>query len=169
MANQIQLCDQAGCSEAATHAYTWEWGQSGTVCAKHMVTLQQTAGNLGRTVQFSPINDGATPPLQREERVKLKAEALVLAEELEEAKVRGLDLYRQNTLLTQQVQSLTVRNRESEAQLKDAVRARDEMDARLQKYESENAELADELSRLKVLVPLGDDYPGTSPGVGIPT
>jgi chromosome segregation ATPase len=116
--------------------------------------LQQTANNLGRSITFGVITNGATPPLQREERVKLKAEAFVLAEELSEAKARGLDMYRQNTQLTAQVQSLTVRNREAEAQKKDAIAARDEMDQRLKALEAENASLTDELGRLRVLVPV---------------
>lgn len=150
----MNRCDQEQCTEPATHSYTWEWGTSGTCCARHQMTLQQTAGNLGRTVNFGVVSDGATPPLQREERVKLRAEALVLAEELAEAKARGLDMYRQIGLLTQQVQSLTVRCREAEAQRKDALSERDAMDQRLEKLESENAELSDELGRLRVLVEL---------------
>lgn len=150
----ITLCDQSGTPEPATHSYVWEWGASGTCCASQVPILQQTANNLGRSITFGVITSGATPPLQREERVKLKAEAFVLAEELAEAKARGLDMYRQNTQLTAQVQSLTVRNREAEAQKKDALAARDEMDRRLQGLEAENASLTDELGRLRVLVPV---------------
>src|SRR5262245_18159032 len=139
MAQEIQLCDQPGCQEPAAFAYTWEWGESGTCCTKHQQTMQQTAGNLGRTIMFAPISSEATPPLQREERVRLKAEAFVLEEELAEAKQRGLELYRQNVELTSQVQRLTVREREAQAQRKDAVVARDEMDKRLGELESENA------------------------------
>lgn len=166
MANET--CDQKDCNEPATHSYTWEWGQSGFVCGKHQMLLQQTAGQLGRGVNFAPINAEATPPMQREERVRLKAEALVLAEELAEGKQRGLELYRQNTQLVAQVQSLTVRTREAEAQRKDAVIARDEMDARLAKLETENANLSDELARVRVLIDLPvADEPGTTPGVGL--
>ena len=150
----ITLCDQSGTPEPATHSYVWEWGASGTCCAKQVPILQQTANNLGRSITFGVITSGATPPLQREERVKLKAEAFVLHEELAEAKARGLDMYRQNTQLTAQVQSLTVRNREAEAQKKDALAARDEMDRRLHALEAENASLTDELGRLRVLVPV---------------
>lgn len=162
----INLCDQAGCSEPATHSYTWEWGASGTCCAKHQVLLQQTAGNLARSITFGGLSAAASPPLQREERVRLKAEALVLGEELAEAKQRGLEMYRQNTQLTQQVQSLTVRNREAEAQRKDALAVRDEMDHRLRELESENASLSDEVGRLRVLVDLAPQEP-TQPGVGL--
>ena len=170
----INLCDQPGCSAAATHSYTWEWGQTGTCCALHQTTLQQTSANLGRGITFGGLTSAASPPLQREERVRLKAEALVLGEELGEAKARGLEMYRQNTQLTAQVQALSVRNREAEAQKKDAVVARDEMDRRLQTLEAENAELTDELGRLRVLIDLPPTGLGgvvpesdpTQPGVG---
>lgn len=166
----INLCDQPGCSEAATHSYVWEWGASGTCCSKHQQTLQQTSVSLARGIQFGVLTSAATAPLQREERVRLKAEALVLAEELAEGKQRGLELYRQNLLLTQQVQSLTVRKSEAEAQKKDAVADRDEMDRRLQVLEAENAALSDELGRLRVLVdmPPPPEVDPTQPGVGQP-
>lgn len=160
----INLCDRSEGAEPATHSYVWEWGASGTCCAREVPILQQTANNLGRSITFGLINSAGTPPLQREERVRLKAEALVLAEELGEAKQRGLDLYRQNTQLTAQVQSLTIRNREAEAQQKDAVAARVEMDRRLQELEAENASLSDEIGRLRVLVDLPVTDP-TLPGV----
>lgn len=161
----INLCDQPECKEPATHSYTWEWGATGTCCSKHQVLHQQTADNLGRKISFALLASSATPPLQREERVKLRAEAMVAQEELAEAKSRGLDLYRQNTLLTQQVQSLTVRNREAEAQRKDAVGALERADERLRELESENATLSDELSRLRVLVDM-PPVDETQPGVG---
>lgn len=161
-----QICDQPECKEPATHSYTWEWGESGVCCAKHQFTLQQTAQNIGRSITFAAISPGASPPLQREERVRLKAEALVLSEELGEAKARGLDLYRQNGLLTQQVQSLTVRGRESDAQLADALAKAAAADERLQKLEVENAELSNELSRLRVLVELPAVESRTSRGLG---
>lgn len=146
-------CDQPLCQENATHAYTWEWGQSGAVCPKHQVLLQQTSENLGRKVTFAPIDPAATPPITRDERVRMKAESLVLAEELAEAKLRGLEMYRQIELLTAQVQSLTVRNREAEAQLKDLGNAREKAEARLVELEVENGNLHDELGRLRVLLP----------------
>lgn len=161
MDQSITLCDQSGTAEPATHSYTWEWGASGTCCAAQVPLLQQTANNLGRTIAFSVLTSGATPPLQRDERVKLKAESFVLAEELSEAKARGLDMYRQNTQLTAQVQALTVRNREADAQRKDAIAAREEMDQRLKALEAENASLHDELSRLRVLIDVSETHPGT--------
>jgi transposase len=123
------------------------------VCAKHRTLLQQTSENLGRSITFSPIDPAATPVITRDERVKLKAEALVLTEELGEAKARGLEMYRQIELLSKQVQSLTVRNREAESQLKDLSNAREKAEARIVELEAENADLSDELGRLRVLLP----------------
>lgn len=163
---EIVLCQFT--NKPATHSFTWEWGDSGYCCAEQVPLLQQQAANLGRSITFALISDAGTQPLQREERVRLRAEALVLSEELEEAKQRGLELYRQNVLLTQQVQSLTVSERESQAQRKDAVVARDEMDGRLQALEAENAQLSDELSRLRVLVDIAPPQEDTRPGVGAP-
>jgi hypothetical protein len=153
MSEAITLCDQSLTPEPATHSYVWEWGASGTCCARQVPILQQTANNLGRSITFGVLTSAATPPLQRDERVKLKAEAFVAQEELAEAKARGLELYRQNTQLTAQVQSLTVRNREADAQRKDAIAARDELDQRLVAMQAENASLSDELARLQVLLP----------------
>ena len=161
MDQPITLCDQSATPTPATHSYVWEWGKSGTCCAAAVPVLQQTANNLGRSITFGVLTSGATPPLQRDERVKLKAESFVLAEELSEAKARGLDMYRQNTQLTAQVQALTVRNREAEAQKKDAVAARDASDERLKALEAENASLHDELARLRVLIDVSETHPGT--------
>lgn len=159
------ICDQPLCQEAATHAYTWEWGQSGAVCGKHRMLLQQTSENLGRSITFAPIDPSATPQLTRDERVKLKAENLVVSEELAEAKQRGLEMYRQIELLSQQVQSLTVRNREAEEQLKELTRAREKSDERQIELEVENAALVDEIGRLRVLLPPTVGGGGSAAGV----
>jgi hypothetical protein len=162
----IALCDQPDCKEPAVYAFTWEWGVTGVCCEKHRFVLNQTAGNIARSITFSPLNASASPPLQREERVRLKAEILTLQEELTEAKTRGLELYRQNTLLTQQVQALTVRGRTTEAERKDAITEQSRMSARLEELEAENATLADELQRLRVLVDIPPPAEETQPGVG---
>lgn len=143
-------CDD--CDEPATHSYTWDWGASGFCCAKHQQLRQQQAGNLQRNVSFAVISSTATAPLQREERVRLKAEALVAQEELSEAKGRGLELYQQNQRLTAQVQSLTVQLRECESLRADAVAAAEPLRQQLEKTRVELADAVDELGRLKVLV-----------------
>jgi len=168
VATPIPLCDREGCDSAeAVFTYTWDWGESGQCCARHQVELTQLQSQLKRTCQFAPLNANASPPVQREERVRLKAEALVLAEELEEAKGRGVDLYRQNQLLSAQVQALTVRGREADAQLKDAAGAATAWNGEMDKLRTELGNAVDEISRLKVLVPSADaEPPGTEPEAG---
>ena len=79
------------------------------------------------------------------------ARAISTEAELEETKSRGLDMYRQNTLLTQQVQALTVRGKETEAQLKDGQARDSRRDAppapaqRRQEPEGRRASLKDDL------------------------
>lgn len=148
----IALCDQKGCSEPATFAYTWEWGESGKCCGTHQFTLNQTAGNISRAIQFQPLNAGIAPPMERSERIQLIAKAMTLEAELAEGKQRGLELYNQNVHLTAQVQSLTMRERELTVQvnsaLADLVKAGEELTQR----RAEAANLSDELGRLRVLV-----------------
>lgn len=146
-------CDQPLCQETATHTYTWQWGQSGVVCERHRTVLQQTSENLGRTITFAPIDPAATPPLQREERVRLRSEAMVLQEELNECKQRGLDMYRQIERLQDQVRTLTVTGREAEAQLRDLSASQENAVKRATELEVENAELVEEIGRLRVLLP----------------
>jgi hypothetical protein len=145
-------CDD--CGAPATHSYTWEWGQSGFCCAHHQTLKQQTAGNLSRGITFAVVSSTATAPLQREERVRLRAETLVAQEELSEAKERGLQLYHQNQALAAQVQSLTVQLRECEELRKDAVAAAEPLREALEKTRSQLGDAVDELGRLKVLIPL---------------
>jgi hypothetical protein len=142
-------CDD--CGEPASFAYTWDWGQAGLACSKHASLLNQTAENLNRKVMVSPLRAAAPAPLLRDERVRLTAEAMVVKEELAEAKGRGLDLYRENVALTRQVQSLTVRGRELDAQLKDAALTVAQLKSDLEKRDAEHGDLVDEVSRLRLL------------------
>lgn len=156
-------CDD--CEAPASHSYTWDWGQSGFCCPQHQALRQQQAGNLGRSCSFAVVSSTATAPLQREERVRLRAETLVAQEELSEAKARGLELYQQNQNLTRQVQSLTVQLRECEELRKDAVAAAQPLREQLEETRAALAEAVDELGRLKALVPIPPPA-GTLPAAG---
>lgn len=145
------ICDR-DCKDFATLAYVWEWGEKGVCCQLHAGLLQQIAGQISRGVQLLPLpTSPVAAPLTRDERTRLQATALVLNEELEEAKARGLELYRQTNELTRQVQSITVREREARAQLTD----RDQKIAALQRAaderDAEHGELVSELERLRTL------------------
>lgn len=145
-------CDD--CDEPASHSYTWDWGQSGFCCPKHQALRAQQANNLQRNCSFAVVSSTATAPLQREERVRLRAETLTAMEELGEAKQRGLELYQQNQNLTRQVQSLTVQLRECEELRKDAVAAAAPLREQLEETRVALADAVDELGRLKALVPI---------------
>lgn len=147
-----KTCDREGCSRAAVFSYVWEWGETGICCAEHMAELQQTAGNISRSIQCAPLQAAAPAPLQRDERARLMAAALVLEAELEETKTRGLDLYNDNTRLQQQIQTLTLRDAEAQAQVKDANAKAIELAAKLDERNREHGGLVDELGRLRVLV-----------------
>lgn len=145
-----QKCDQ-DCTETAVFAYTWAWGAKGVCCAKHQFLLQQTAGNLGRSVNFAPILSAVEAPLQRSERAKLKGEVYALEMEAEDLKARGTLLYNENTALTRQTQAATTRLRETERQLRDQTDRADELARRLEERDAEHGNLVDEVNRLRTL------------------
>lgn len=156
-----QRCDRDDCENPAVFSYTWDWGEHGICCAEHQVRLAQLAAQLKRTVQFVALQPGAEPPLERSERVKLKAEVYAVEAELEETKGRNADLYRQAGGLAAQVQSLTVRHAEAQAQLRDAKAEADRESARADQLRRENADMVDEITRLRLLVDTGETQPGT--------
>lgn len=166
-APEIALCDHAGCGKPAKFAYTWEWGETGKCCETHQFTLNQTAGNLARTITFQPLVPDGPPPLLRDERTQLLARAISAESEVDDVKARALELYNQNVRLTQQLQSLTVQHREVTEQLSDARAEVEKCAVELVQRRSENGDLHDELSRLRCLVPLKlpelDDPPWMAP------
>lgn len=147
----VPLCDSDGCSEPATFAYVWDWGQSGKACSKHTALLQQTAGQLNRTVQVTALVAAGPVPLTRDERTRLKAETYALEAELEDVKARGLALYNENQVLSRQAQAATVRGRETEAQLKDASAEIERLRTAIQQRDSAHGDLVDEVGRLRTL------------------
>lgn len=149
--NDQKRCDVDGCSEPAVFTYAWDWGQVGQCCAQHLVLLQQKSGQLNRQLMATPLAPSSPPPLERDERCKLVARALVLEEELTEAKLRGLELYRKNGELTQQVQTLTLREREAKAQITDGMRRVAVLEERLEQRDREHAELVHEVERLSTI------------------
>lgn len=148
-----QLCDRcdAGDQQPATFHYLWDWGEKGLACSKHATLLQQTATQLQRTISLHPLQAAAPAPLERDERTKLKAATLVVEEELQEAKARGLDLYRVNTQLVGDVQLHQVRAAELEAQNKDLRAEVERLKGDVANRDSEAAKLVLEISRLKTL------------------
>ena len=168
------LCDKQGCQERAVFSYTWDWGQHGVCCAKHQVELAQTSKQLERGVQFVALSAGAAPPVERAERIALISGKLAAEAELDEAKLRGVELYNQNTQLIAQVQSLTLRAREREAQLTARNAELAEAESNLRQRDAQLADALDELGRLRVLVARpavgggGGGSPVLEPGVVTP-
>lgn len=152
-------CDGGNCGQPAVFTYAWDWGQAGVCCAQHQVELTQRMRNLRRGCQFAVIAPGAAPPVQRAERVRLIAERLTAVEELEEAKARGAEMLRQNQQLAQQIQVLTARERERAAQLDDARHQLLEQGGIADRLAAENADLADEVSRLRILAAIPPELP----------
>lgn len=151
VADAPPTCDQAGCGKPAVFTYLWDWGQQGVCCAHHQLLLQQTSEPLQRKVSFSPLLAPGPVPMTRDERARLKGEVYAAEAEIEDLKGRGLDLYRENTKLATQVQALTVRGRESEAQLKDASVRITQLEQQLQDKDAEHGGLVDEVERLRTL------------------
>jgi len=148
----IPLCDRdGGCPNPAAFSYTWSWGESGVCCPQHQFLMNQTANQIERTVQFSALVAAGPPPLDRPERIRLKSEIYALDAENGDLKLRGLEMYRLNERLTSQVQALTVRGRETEAQLRDASREIDRLQCELAKRDTEHGNITDELDRLRTL------------------
>lgn len=151
VADAPPTCDQADCGKLAVFSYLWDWGQQGVCCAHHQLLLQQTSEPLNRKISFAPLLAPGPVPLARDERARLKGEVYAAEAEIEDLKGRGLDLYRENTKLSTQVQALTVRGRETEAQLRDASVRITQLEQQLQDKDAEHGNLVDEVERLRSL------------------
>lgn len=148
---ELQTCTGDGCTEAAVFSYRWEWGATGVACATCAALLQQTSTALNRSIALHPIVRSAPEPLLRDERIQLVAKHMVLEAELEEARSRGLEVYRKNGDLQVQLNTAIVKERELKAQVKDLQLQLDQVEARHAKVDAENGRLLVELDRLRAL------------------
>lgn len=147
---EAPVCDREGCKNAATFAYCFDWGEKGKCCSEHATLLQQTAQNISRGITLMPLAQVPTP-MTRDERIGHHARVLVLEEELQQAKDRGLELYRANQQLLADKQLLQLRDREARVQLEEAHKANARLRDEVEKRDAENARLVDENERLKPL------------------
>lgn len=147
---QAKHCDR-DCTELATQAYMFDWGEQGVCCARHGMLLQQTAQNVQRSVTVQPLMNLPPPPLQRDERTQLHAARISLETELEEVKSRGLELYRINGEQQKTINTLTVQKRELEAQQRDSAATITTLQGQLEERDAEHAELVLEVERLRGL------------------
>lgn len=148
------------CEEPATHSFRWEWGEEGSCCAACAPLLVQAGTNLSRTVAIRPIDaSAAVAPLQRNERVQLIAAKLSAEAELEEVQQRGSQLYLSNVDLTQQVQTLKMREREHGTILEEKDDQIERLSTDLERRERELSEVTTELQRLRVLAQFNPSTP----------
>lgn len=141
------------CGQTAIASYVWPWGESGVCCARHQVILQQKAQQLKRSVQLTALQPGAERPVTRDERIQARARIMTLEAELEDAKGRGMELYRANEQLQTQLKVEWAKRAEMEAQLSDARRLLEAAQVENGKLRNQAAEENDELQRLRALVP----------------
>lgn len=154
------------CTELATLAYGWDWGESGICCAKHAALMQQTAAQINRSVNVYPLPNQAPAQLTRDERTQLVAKSIALETEADELKARGLDLYRINSTQQHTINTLTVQKRELEAQTKDLEGTITTLRGQLETRDAEHAELVLEIERLRHLEALFEAAPTKSASSG---
>jgi len=163
---EIRMCDQkqpdgSPCREPAVLSWRFDWGETGICCQAHGLLLQQTAQNLSshdlkRHVSLAPLENLAEPALERSERTALIAARISAEAETDELKRRGGMLYQQNVDLTGQVQVLTLRHREADAQLTDALAKNKRLEEQLHEREIELGTVTDELQRMQTLAAFAD-------------
>lgn len=161
-------CDRTGvdgvvCSEKATQAYSWDWGETGVCCDTHAVLLQQIAGQIERKLVLTPLTR-APQPIGRDERIALTARSLVLQEEVENAKLRGLELYRINQQLAAELRLYKVRAEEAHVQLTEAQKQAAQLLDEVAERDAENARLLADNERLKLLEASLPDAPAAPTG-----
>lgn len=139
------------CGEPAVFQYSYEWGETGYACAKHVINVQQTATNTRRQVQIVAVNPGWKPPITRDERTRLVAERLVACEERDEANGRSVLLHNQVVELSKAVQRMTLIDREKNVQLQELRAEVAAANAALRERETQLAAAGEELGRLRLI------------------
>jgi hypothetical protein len=152
----IELCTWKGCNNPASHRFRWDWGEENFVCPSCIPLMQQTAGNLQRSVAFVNLDQGAPAPVSVSERAHLMAGKLSAEAELQQVQVQGHELYKSNVALTQQLQTHVMQARERDALIKRKDEEIQELSERLQTREKDLGEAHAELQRLRTLVPFVD-------------
>lgn len=145
-----QLCSKDP-SQKATHAYQWDWGESGVVCAEQAALLQQAAPQLGRQLVIYPLAPTAPAAPTRDERIAWYAKEKTLELELEDAKSKGLELWRNNEALRKENHLHTVRKAQADEERARVQETLDNQHRRIAELEKENADLLNQLERAKTL------------------
>jgi hypothetical protein len=151
----MSQCFYEGCKETPVATYVWPWGETGLTCAQHQIVLRQKASQLNRDVVITPMQPGAPTPMTRDERITSQARILTLEAELEEARTRGVEMYRSNEQLTAQLRVEQAKTAELDAALTAATNRYDELVAMTGELRAELAEAVDELGKLRAVVTAG--------------
>lgn len=144
------------CGKPATHAYSWPWGESGKCCPEHHFILQQVSEQIARPVSFTPLDSGIMPPLETDERIQFNARILTLEQELDVARKRGAELYNTNTKLAEEGRLLMAKLNDCKERLESKHREVVGLEERNGKLLSNNAELTEEVERLRAFLPSED-------------
>jgi uncharacterized phage infection (PIP) family protein YhgE len=146
-------CFVDGCEHPPVAEFVWPWGETGLVCAHHRIILAQKSKRLNRDVVITPLQSGTPAPLTRDERIASKARIMTLEEELDEAKSRGMDLYRQLEELKAQLVRANRNAKAADEELKALLDERDSLRQLLGEAQLAAARENDELQQLRALVP----------------
>lgn len=146
-----QLCSKYP-DQIATHAYSWSWGESGVGCSKLIAELQVLAPQLeGQTLSVTPLANDAPVTPTRDERIAWYAKEKTLELELEEAKARGLELWRNNEELRRQDRLHVVRKAQADEERAGLEATIATLQQRFNEQQAENAQLLADLERAKTL------------------
>lgn len=146
-------CYVENCKCEPVASFVWPWGEEGLVCSQHRILLQQKAEQLGQACVVTPLNAGAPPPIDLEERTQFHAQILALREDNDRLRTNGMKLFREleerkqaeRTLLAEK-QALTGR---IDQLLEEVERAQKDALAKTEIA----ASMADELQSLRALLP----------------
>lgn len=149
---EVRMCDKDP-SQQAVYSYRFDWGEEGVVCAEQATRLQQVAQQTGRGVVLVPLSN-EPPPVTLDERRQHHATRLALEEELTAAKGRGLELYRVNQRLSQELSAANAVNAELKSQLEQRDDDLLKQASLTRRLEAEHGDLVSELERLRAVASL---------------
>lgn len=142
------------CEGEPVASYEWPWGDKGLACSRCLGLIRQLEQNLKRQCSIVAIQSGAPAPIERQERIDYQARILALTAECDEAKTRGLELYRSVESLQNQVKLERAKLASVTASLEMAVTQNDALRVENGELRQSAARENDELQRLRALVTL---------------
>lgn len=149
-------CTHEGCDKEAVYTYAWPWGGRGACCEEHRMHVNQIAEQTGypNQVSFSTIDPDRKPPVERDERIQYQARIMVLEQEVVEVKAHAGALNVRAENLAAEVRRATARIVALESSIAMATANAEQVIRERDAALASNADLASEVARLKLLVPL---------------